>query len=138
MSPEDIEKLQFSFGQMVPKKDLIAEKFYRRLFEVAPAVRPLFKGPIDQQGNKLVLSLKQIILSLKQPNDLMSFLSKLAKRHVDYGAEPAHYAVVGEVLLWTFQDVMGDDFTPELKDLWGAAYGVISDAMIKASVQHSL
>jgi len=135
MSPEDIEKLQFSFGQMVPKKDLIAEKFYTRLFEVAPGVKPLFKGPIKQQGNKLVMALKQIILSLKQPNDLMDFLSKLAKRHVEYGAVAAHYGVVGEVLLWTFDDVMGDDFTPELKGLWGSAYGVIADAMIKASAE---
>lgn len=133
MSPEDIEKLQFSFGQMVPQKDEIAQKFYTRLFEVAPAVRPLFNGPIDQQGNKLVMALKQIVLSLKQPNDLMDFLDKLAKRHVDYGAEPAHYEVVGGVLLWTFEDVMGDDFTPELKELWGAAYGVIADAMIKSA-----
>lgn len=135
MSPEDIEKLQFSFGQMVPKKDQIAEKFYTRLFEVAPGVKPLFKGPIDQQGNKLVMALKQIILSLKQPNDLMDFLGKLAKRHVEYGAVPAHYEVVGGVLLWTFEDVMGEKFTPELKALWGEAYGVIADAMIKASAE---
>jgi len=133
MSPEDVEKLQFSFGQMVPKKDQIAAIFYHRLFEVAPGVKPLFKDPIDEQGQKLVLALKQIILSLKQPNELGDFLSKLAKRHVDYGAEPAHYEVVGGVLLQTFEEVMGDQFTPELKALWGAAYGVVADAMIKAA-----
>jgi len=135
MSPEDIDRLQYSFGQMVPQKDRIAATFYKRLFETAPAVKPLFKGPIDQQGQKLVLALKQIVLSLKQPNDLMDYLSKLAKRHVDYGAEPAHYDVVGAVLLQTFEEVMGDDFTPEDKALWGAAYGVVADAMIKAAAE---
>ena len=135
MSPEDVEKLQFSFGQMVPKKDQIAATFYRRLFEVAPGVKPLFKDSIEEQGQKLVLALKQIILSLKQPNELGGFLSNLAKRHVGYGAEPTHYEVVGGVLLQTFEEVMGDQFTPELKALWGGAYGVIADAMIKAAAE---
>ncbi|MBL4837168.1 MAG: hypothetical protein JKY34_06275 [Kordiimonadaceae bacterium] len=75
MTPEDIETLQYSFGTMVPKKDAIAEIFYRRLFEVAPGVRPLFKGPIDAQGQKLVMALKQIVTALKTPKELTDFLS---------------------------------------------------------------
>lgn len=133
MTPEDIEKLQYSFGTMVPQKDKIAEKFYGRLFEVAPGVRPLFKGPIDAQGQKLVMALKQIVMSLKSPKELTDFLTNLSKRHVGYGAVAAHYPVVGEVLLWTFGEVLGDEFTPELKELWGGAYGVVADAMIAAA-----
>lgn len=137
MTPEDIDKLQYSFGAMVPLKDQIAETFYRRLFEVAPGVRPLFKGPIDAQGQKLVMALKQIVMSLKSPKDLTDFLTNLSKRHVGYGAVAAHYPVVGEVLLATFDEVLGDDFTPELKELWGGAYGVVADAMIKAAEQET-
>ncbi len=133
MTPEDIEKLQYSFGTMVPQKDKIAETFYNRLFEVAPGVRPLFKGPIDVQGHKLVMALKQIIMSLKSPKELTDFLTNLSERHVGYGAVAAHYPVVGEVLLWTFGEVLGDEFTPELQELWGGAYGVVSDAMIAAA-----
>ncbi|MBV1901229.1 MAG: hypothetical protein KUG56_06100 [Kordiimonadaceae bacterium] len=135
MTPEDIETLQYSFGTMVPKKDAIAETFYRRLFEVAPGVRPLFKGPIDAQGQKLVMALKQIVTALKSPKELTDFLSQLAKRHVGYGAVAEHYPVVGQVLLATFDEVMGDEFTPELKALWGSAYGVIADAMIAAAAE---
>ena len=137
MTPEDIDKLQYSFGAMVPLKDQIAETFYRRLFEVAPGVRPLFKGPIDAQGQKLVMALKQIVMSLKSPKDLTDFLTNLSKRHVGYGAVAAHYPVVGEVLLATFEEVLGDEFTPELKELWGGAYGVVADAMIKAAEQET-
>ena len=133
MTPSDIEKLQHSFGTMVPKKDQIAETFYRRLFEVAPGVRPLFKGSIEEQGQKLVMALKQIVMSLKSPKELTDFLTNLSQRHVGYGAVAAHYPVVGEVLLATFAEVMGDDFTPELKELWATAYGAVSDAMISAA-----
>ncbi|PCI61778.1 MAG: hemin receptor [Kordiimonadales bacterium] len=133
MTPDDVAKLQYSFGQMVPKKDEIAKVFYERLFEVAPAVRPLFKGSIEEQGQKLVMALRQIVLSLKQPNELTTFLKGLGERHVGYGAVAAHYDVVGGVLLWTFENVMGNDFTPELKELWGGAYGVISAAMQEAA-----
>ena len=86
MTPEDIETLQYSFGTMVPKKDAIAETFYRRLFEVAPGVRPLFKGPIAAQGQQLVMALRQLLTDLKPPKELTDFLLKPAKRLVSYDA----------------------------------------------------
>ena len=83
------------------------------------------------------MALKKIVTSLKSPKELTDFLGALAQRHVAYGALPDHYPVVGQVLLATFEEVLGDEFTPELKALWGGAYGVISDAMIAAAAEET-
>ena len=56
--------------------------------------------------------------------------SRLAKHHVSYGVEPKHYAPVGDALLWTLEKGLGPDWTPELAEAWGAAYGTLSGYMI--------
>ncbi|MCJ9429517.1 globin domain-containing protein [Kordiimonas marina] len=133
MTPTDIEKLTKSFTLVLARKEDFAASFYARLFETEPAVRPLFKSDLKAQGAKLVASLGMIVASLKSPRELTDYLSALARRHNGYGVEHAHYAVVGSVLIATFEEILGTAFTPELKSLWGAAYQAVSDAMITAS-----
>ena len=56
--------------------------------------------------------------------------SALAKRHVNYGAKPEHYPVVGAALLWTLEKGLGEAWTPEVAEAWTAAYGTLSGYMI--------
>ena len=49
-----------------------------------------------------------------------------------YGAEPAHYPVVGAALLDTLAQGLGEDFTPEVREAWTTAYGTLSGVMIEA------
>ena len=53
-----------------------------------------------------------------------------AKRHVEYGAKPAHYPVVGEALLWTLEKGLGDSWTPQVAEAWTQAYTTLSGFMI--------
>ena len=61
----------------------------------------------------------------------MDEVRSLAVRHNRYGAEPAHYTVVGQCLLWTLEKGLGDKWNDETREAWVAVYGVLSDAMIK-------
>ena len=72
-----------------------------------------------------------IVTRLHKLDDIMDEVKSLAHRHNRYGAEPAHYQVVGECLLWTLERVLGDKWTDETREAWTAVYGVLSDAMIK-------
>ena len=53
--------------------------------------------------------------------------------HVGYGVREEHYATVGAALLWTLEQGLGEGFTPETRDAWAAAYGLLSSAMIEAA-----
>ena len=44
-----------------------------------------------------------------------------------------HYAVVGEALLWTFEAVLKDKFTSEVRDAWVAAYSWLAFTMQHAA-----
>jgi len=53
MTPKEIKLIRQSFDRIVPMKDDFAFAFYKRLFEIAPEVEPLFKGDMVEQGGKL-------------------------------------------------------------------------------------
>jgi hemoglobin-like flavoprotein len=105
--------------------------FYGRLFEVAPGVRHLFPGDIKFQSRKLMNMVALIVTRLHKLDEIMDEVKSLARRHNRYGAEPAHYQVVGECLLWTLGKVLGDKWNDETCDAWTAVYSEIADAMIK-------
>ena len=50
MTPTDIDLVQSSFAKVAPIDDETGAIFYERLFEIAPEVRPLFRGDMDEQG----------------------------------------------------------------------------------------
>ena len=57
------------------------------------------------------------------------FLVRLGARHVRYGVRHEHFDVVGEALLWTLEQGLGERFTPAVRDAWVAAWDVIAGAM---------
>jgi len=131
MTPEQVALVQQSFAQVVPIADKAAEIFYGRLFEVAPSVKPLFSGDMAEQRRKLMATLAVVVAGLSDLPSVLPAASALAKRHVDYGAKPEHYPVVGDALLWTLARGLGPQWTPEVAAAWTAAYTTLSGFMIE-------
>jgi nitric oxide dioxygenase len=130
MTPDQVKAIQGSFAKVKPIAEQAAAMFYDRLFETAPAVKELFRGDINEQGRKLMATLAIVVNGLDKLEAILPAASALAKRHVKYGVEAANYAPVGAALLWTLEEGLGEDWTPELAAAWGEAYGVLSDFMI--------
>jgi nitric oxide dioxygenase len=130
-----IALVQSSFAKVEPISQQAAALFYDRLFELAPSVRTLFEGDMTVQGRKLMAMLRTVTIKLDDLADLVPAVQQLAKRHVAYGAEPAHYAVVGQALIDTLDKGLGADFTPDVREAWTTAYGLLSGVMIEASAQ---
>jgi hemoglobin-like flavoprotein len=84
-----------------------AALFYGRLFEIAPAVKPLLRGDMTEQGCKLMATLGVVVNSLGNLEAVLPAASALAKRHVDYGVKAADYTPVGAALLWTLEQNLG-------------------------------
>ncbi|MBI5131987.1 MAG: hemin receptor [Rhodopseudomonas palustris] len=131
MTPAQIALVQQSFTKVAPISVQAASLFYGRLFEIAPEVQPLFaKADIRDQGKKLMGTLAVVVGGLTDLPAILPAASRLAKLHVGYGVQAAHYAPVGAALLWTLEQGLGDAWTPELADAWTAAYTTLSGYMI--------
>jgi len=131
----DPSLLERSFALVAKRRDELAARFYARLFERHPEVRPMFaQVDMAEQGDKLVASLGVIVGSLRKPDALASYLASLGRRHGEIGAVPEHYAAVGENLLAVLQELSGDAWTPEVARAWTEAYGVVQSTMLRAAL----
>jgi hemoglobin-like flavoprotein len=133
MTPTDIQLVQTSFAKVAPEAPAVAALFYTRLFEQNPSLRGLFKGDLRAQGAKLMTMLSAVVNGLNDLGALVPVAQGLARRHVDYGVQPAHYGEVGSALLWTLEQGLGDGFTPDVRAAWSQAYGTLSGVMIDAA-----
>ena len=122
MTPKDIDLVQMSFAKVAPVDDETGVLFYQRLFEIAPELRPLFRGDIDEQGRMFMSMLTVAVNGLTTFDSIEPALRELAIRHVDYGVRPENYAPVGAALIWVMERSLGDDFTDEVRSAWFAVY----------------
>src|ERR1700745_1227938 len=113
MTPAQVALVQASFAKVAPVADQAAQIFYDRLFAVAPQVRSLFPNDMTEQRRKLMGTLGVVVNALDKLETVFPAASALPKRHASYGAQPAHYPVVGEALLWTLQRGLGDAWTDD-------------------------
>ena len=132
MTPEKIELVQSSWAKIKPISEKAAELFYGRLFELDPSLKPLFKGDIKEQGRKLMATLNLAVTSLTNLSAILSAVQDLGRRHVAYGVPEESYNTVGEALIWTLGQGLGDDFTEEVKEAWIETYTTISNVMLEA------
>ncbi len=105
--------------------------FYNYLFEIAPELKPMFKGDIDTQASKLMRMVGTGVKTLHKPELFNKVLSDLGKRHVNYGVKPEHYTAVGEALIHVVQSQLQDGFTPEVEDAWRAVF----DELARVSIE---
>lgn len=130
MTPDQVKLVQESFAKVVPIADQAAALFYGRLFEIAPEVKPLFRGDMKEQGRKLMTTLAVVVNGLSRLEAILPAASALAKKHVGYGVKPADYTPVGAALLWTLERGLGPAWTPQLAAAWTDAYTTLSGFMI--------
>ena len=137
MTPEQIALVQTSFAQVLPIADTAAALFYSRLFELDPALKPMFKGDMQEQGRKLMTMLRVVVNGLTRLDQLVPAVQELGRRHARYGVQDRHYDTVGAALLATLHAGLGDAFTPEVAAAWAAAYSLLAETM-KAAASEAL
>ncbi len=101
-------------------------KFYDRLFEVDPSLRPLFPADLRRQAQKLADALQLAVALLRDPDRLRPSLEELGARHAGYGVIDEHLDVVGGVLIAMLELAEGPAMTPTLREAWLTAWGELA------------
>ena len=128
-----IRRLRESVALLPTEDRAPVDEFYRRLFELAPEARSMFKRDMGLQAKKFSDMLAWVIAHLENPDELSRELRALGARHNDYGVEIDQYAPLGSALIWMFQHTLADRFTPEMEEAWLEAYAFISFEMERGS-----
>ena len=128
------ELLETSFQAVVLHGEAFVTAFYERLFTRFPETRALFAATdMFEQRKKLQRSLSLIVEHLRDPDKLADMLRDLGHRHVGHGTLPKHYPMVGAVLLETFADFLGEQWTPAHYDAWIRGYKAVSGLMLEGA-----
>lgn len=128
LTPKQKMLVRHTFGKLTNKSQDVAQLFYDRLFEISPEFKPMFKNNIKEQGMKLIQMLSVVVMSLDKLDTLLPGIQAMGKRHVTYGVKKEDYTKVGEALLWTLEQFLGEDWTPEIKEAWVEVYALMSNA----------
>jgi hemoglobin-like flavoprotein len=129
MTPEHVALTQQSFAAVADRLDDLGRCFYEHLFATNPELRPMFTTDLEIQQGKFTDQLTEIITSISNLDTFVGEARALGKRHVEYGVRARHYAPVGAALLAAFADVLGDDFTPDVREAWQLAYNLVAETM---------
>jgi len=66
---------------------------------ISPAAKDLFPADLTEQRKKLIATLAIVVNRLSNLQSFLPAARTLTKRHVNYGAKPEHYPVVGSAVL---------------------------------------
>ncbi|MXP61155.1 NO-inducible flavohemoprotein [Pantoea sp. Taur] len=106
--------------------------FYQRLLTAHPELKNVFNMNNQRSGNQREALFNAVVAygsNLKNLAVLLPAVEKIAQKHTSLNIQPAQYAVVGETLLATIEELLnpGDD----VLQAWGKAYGVLADVFIQ-------
>lgn len=113
--------------------ETLTRHFYKRMFTHNPEVAPFF-NPAHQTAGKQQRALAGAITAYAANIDNLEVLGGavelIAQKHASLMIKPEHYPIVGENLLASIREVLGDAATDDIINAWAAAYGFLADILI--------
>lgn len=129
----NVELLENSFAMLAPHGEELVKRFYTKLFDLYPAVKPMFSGTSQkEQQKKLLGALVLVVNNLRKPDVLQKALLELGRRHQGYGVTREHYGAVTDTLIDVMQEMAGKAWTFEIESAWRSALTVIGEIMLSA------
>jgi hemoglobin-like flavoprotein len=138
MSPEQLAELRNFFTGYEPRLPLAVAAMYQQLLEAAPEVRPLFKGDFQQQEQRYLNMLQELVKFTRssqlwpvQPGSGVSTIpaiDRLGTTHAPLGITREHFDKMKAVLTEYFREDGQDLFTPAAEEALSFIFDVAARA----------
>jgi nitric oxide dioxygenase len=119
-----------SFHRLQPDVETASGLLYERLFEIAPELRAMFRSDMTGQGMQFMSTLGVILQHLDDPQALRPHLEHLAQGHAAFGVKAEHFHPMGQALIWSMRETLGENFPEGAAAAWEAAYELLAREMI--------
>lgn len=118
--------------------EALTKHFYKRMFLYNPEVIPFFNGANQEAGlqqKALAGAICAYAANIDNLEILGSTVELIAQKHVSLQIKPEHYPIVGENLIASIREVLGEGATEEVVNAWNEAYGFLAEIMIAREKQ---
>ena len=130
LSDDQLTLIRQSFNVLRHEMKPSSTFFYDDLFRRAPELRSLFRDDLAGQGMKFLSTLAVIVDNLHQPDTLADRYSDLGRLHRTLGITGPMFEPMGEALLATIRNALGETWTIEIEAAWRQAFGEMADELI--------
>src|SRR5690606_13421513 len=132
LSPQTIAIVKSTAPILAEHGETLTRHFYKRMFSHNPEVAPFF-NPAHQKAGKQQRALAGAITAYAANIDNLEVLGNavelIAQKHASLMIKPEHYPIVGENLLASIREVLGEGATDEVIDAWAEAYGFLAEIL---------
>src|SRR5919107_1563032 len=115
LTAQQIAVIKATVPVLVEHGETLTKHFYRRMFTHNPEVQAFFNPAHQHAGTQQVA--------------LAAAVELIAQKHCSLCVTAEHYPIVGENLLASIREVLGDACTEKIIDAWAAAYGMLADIL---------
>lgn len=113
--------------------EVLTAHFYNRMFSHNPELKNVFNMG-NQANGRQKSALANAVLAyaenIDNPSVLIGALKGMGTKHTSLNIQPEQYKVVGNHLIASIAEVVGEAATPEILDAWTAAYFELAEIMI--------
>ena len=138
LNPKTIEIVKSTAPVLQEHGETLTRHFYKRMFSHNPEVAPFF-NPAHQEAGAQQKALAGAICAYAANIDNLEVLGGavelIAQKHASLQIKPEHYPIVGENLLASIKEVLGDAATDDIINAWAEAYGFLADILIGREAQ---
>jgi hemoglobin-like flavoprotein len=118
-----------------------------RFFEIDASAKTVFSFGKDTELNddffksdRLIKHAKYFVQMIERAIGLLGpdielltdVLLQLGEKHAGFGVKASHFPPMGDALLKTVEELLGDKYTTEVKESWLEVYQALSYDMIRA------
>ena len=129
----NLELIQATWEKVKPHGKEWGPKFYGNMWTKYPHVKTQFfaDSKPEIQGPRLFASLSYMIKNASDVETLKQYCFNMGDRHKKYSCHREDFKVVGETLITTLEQFLGDEFTPEVRAQFVLLYDVVAEMTIK-------
>lgn len=119
--------------------EILTAKFYEKMISENDSVKPFFNDTNQnslKQPKILAFALLHYAKNIDDISPLINFVNQIVVKHVGLQIQAEHYPIVGNTLLATMANLLGDEIaTPEFLKSWEIAYGNLAQILINAEFE---
>ncbi|KAL6872534.1 flavohemoglobin [Trichoderma longibrachiatum] len=116
----------------------VTTTFYANMLAAHPELKNYFSLRNQQTGAQQAALANSVLAAATYIDNLpviAGAVERIAQKHASLFIQPEHYPIVGKYLIGAFEQILGDAFTPEIKEAWVTAYGILADIFINRERQ---
>lgn len=135
ITPEIIQLVKDSWNQLlIPTEEmkrqhispatLFYDYFYGYLGERCPATDHIFYGTgFKTRADSLIKMISStVVIAVKPGSEADDGFAKCAAYHAMKGIDASHFGPVIHAMIYALEKILGDEFTPEIRDAWMKLY----------------